>query len=121
MTSSPRLRRRLALASALVAAGAVTGGAVAAGAATAVPSPSGAATASGTAGPAASERQHRKAQRRPGPAPDGSGRAAAPTSPAFLCDPALSHGEDVSAYARSLPKGPGRGRLISVAARSDCD
>jgi hypothetical protein len=49
-------------------------------------------------------------------------RASAPAvaGPAFVCDPARSHGENVSAYARSLPKGPGRGRLVSQAARSDC-
>jgi len=58
----------------------------------------------------------RQAARGAGTAP----RGAPPTGPAFVCDPALSHGQNVSAYARSLPKGPGRGRLVSQAARSDC-
>lgn len=38
----------------------------------------------------------------------------------FTCDPANNHGQNVSAYARSLPKGPGRGAAVSEAARSDC-
>ena len=36
------------------------------------------------------------------------------------CDPDLNHGQNVSAYARSLPKGPGRGRQVSQFARSAC-
>ena len=47
-------------------------------------------------------------------------RKAAAAGPEFVCDPTLNHGQNVSAYARSLPKGPGRGRLVSQAARSDC-
>lgn len=31
-----------------------------------------------------------------------------------------THGQNVSAYARSLPEGPGRGRLLSAAARTEC-
>lgn len=38
----------------------------------------------------------------------------------FTCDPSKNHGQNVSAYARSLPKGPGRGALVSQAAKSDC-
>lgn len=38
----------------------------------------------------------------------------------FSCDPSLNHGQNVSAYARSLPKGPGRGQQVSAAAQSDC-
>lgn len=42
-----------------------------------------------------------------------------PTVP-FTCDPTKSHGENVSAYVHSLPKGPGRGRQVSEVAKSDC-
>ena len=42
-----------------------------------------------------------------------------PLKPA-VCDPTLNHGQNVSAYARSLPPGPGRGRLVSQFAQSDC-
>ena len=38
----------------------------------------------------------------------------------FTCDPSKSHGENVSAYVHSLPQGPGRGRLVSEVAQSDC-
>ena len=131
MTSFP-VRPRVALAGGLALAGLLTGGAVAA----ADPSPSGAATADPSAsaeqqqqqGKAEQQRrkaerkaeqQRRKAERPPGRATDRS-RAPAVTDPAFVCDPALSHGQNVSAYARSLPKGPGRGRLVSAAARTDC-
>ncbi len=115
--------RRLGIAAGLVAA-VLTGSVVAAAAATPPPSPSGQGTAgtpadgADTAETAADKaartaaRDARKAAR--------SARKAAPTGPAFVCDPALSHGQNVSAYARSLPKGPGRGRLVSQAARSDC-
>jgi ATPase subunit of ABC transporter with duplicated ATPase domains len=65
------------------------------------------------------QRQQRKAERLPGPAADRP-PAPAVTGPAFVCDPARGHGQNVSAFARSLPKGPGRGRLVSQAARSDC-
>ena len=135
MTSFP-LRPRVGFAGALVAAGLLTG-AVAAGAATADPPASGPPAAEPSAEheqradqrERKAERQERKAERkaeqqrrkdgrRPGPA-DRPG-APAVTGPAFVCDPALSHGQNVSAYARSLPKGPGRGRLVSQAARSDC-
>ena len=63
----------------------------------------------------------RRAERPSGPAStSGPGAGPIPSGPAFVCDPALTHGQNVSAYARSLPKGPGRGRLVSAAARSDC-
>ena len=38
----------------------------------------------------------------------------------FTCDPTKNHGQNVSAYVHSLPKGPGRGELVSAAAQSDC-
>ena len=38
----------------------------------------------------------------------------------FVCDPTRNHGQNVSAYVHSLPKGKGRGALVSSAARSDC-
>lgn len=38
----------------------------------------------------------------------------------FTCDPSKNHGQNVSAYVHSLPKGPGRGQLVSQAAKSDC-
>ncbi len=38
----------------------------------------------------------------------------------FTCDETKNHGQNVSAYARSLPKGPGRGEKISAVAQSDC-
>jgi hypothetical protein len=38
----------------------------------------------------------------------------------FTCDETQNHGQNVSAYARSLPKGPGRGEKISAVAQSDC-
>jgi len=49
-------------------------------------------------------------------------RAVAPVAPvvAFSCDPSKNHGQNVSAYARSLPKGAGRGALVSEVAKSDC-
>ena len=127
MTSTAR--RRLAVAGLLVA-GLLAGGAVAAGAATPGPSPS-----AERSGPAADEertaerdaakaaRRAAKADRRAAKAERKAERKAGrttPTGPAFVCDPTLNHGQNVSAYARSLPKGPGRGRLVSQAARSDC-
>ena len=38
----------------------------------------------------------------------------------FTCDDSLNHGQNVSAYAKSLPKGPGRGEKVSAVAQSDC-
>ena len=38
----------------------------------------------------------------------------------FTCDPSKNHGQNVSAYVHSLPQGPGRGKLVSQAAQSDC-
>ena len=38
----------------------------------------------------------------------------------FVCDDTKNHGQNVSAFARSLPKGPGRGQLVSAVAKSDC-
>ncbi len=45
--------------------------------------------------------------------------AQAPAAP-FVCDPTKTHGQNISAYVHSLPKGPGRGALVSQAAKSDC-
>ena len=36
------------------------------------------------------------------------------------CDEARTHGEYVSSVARSTPSGPGKGAVVSAAARSDC-
>ena len=117
---SSRARRRRRLAAVLVAAGVLASGAVAAVAAT--PGPSAPSVVEQTRDEGAAEREQRaersaeREHRRSG----GSARPPAPSGPEFVCDPALSHGQNVSAYARSLPKGPGRGRLVSQAARSDC-
>ena len=46
--------------------------------------------------------------------------APAPTTVVFTCDPTKNHGQNVSAYVHSLPKGPGRGELVSQVAQSDC-
>ena len=54
-----------------------------------------------------------------GPGRGRGPKARVPAVP-FRCDPSKSHGENISAYVHSLPKGPGRGRLVSAAARSDC-
>jgi hypothetical protein len=43
----------------------------------------------------------------------------APAVP-FVCDPSKTHGQNISAYVHSLPTGPGRGALVSQAAKSDC-
>ena len=44
-----------------------------------------------------------------------------PSLPAdFVCDDSKNHGQNVSAYAKSLPKGPGRGEKVSAVAQSDC-
>lgn len=51
-------------------------------------------------------------------ATSGKKEAVAPVP--FTCDPTKSHGENVSAYVHSLPKGPGRGRAVSEVAKSDC-
>ena len=48
-----------------------------------------------------------------------SGKSPAPTV-TFSCDPSKNHGQNVSAYAKSLPKGPGRGQQVSQVAKSDC-
>lgn len=46
---------------------------------------------------------------------------ARPPLPAdFTCDESQNHGQNVSTYARSLPKGPGRGEQVSAVAQSDC-
>jgi hypothetical protein len=112
-------RRRLALAGVLVALGVLGGGAVAAGASTPSPAATSDDAAEGRAQTPADKAERKasdKAERKAAKA----ARRAHPAGPAFVCDPALSHGQNVSAYARSLPKGPGRGRLVSQAARSDC-
>ncbi len=49
-----------------------------------------------------------------------AGKKEAVTAVPFTCDPTKSHGENVSAYVHSLPQGPGRGRLVSEVAKSDC-
>jgi hypothetical protein len=84
------------------------------------------------AGAAAAEAQRtaeqaaRKAQRKADQKARKAGGAADPGRPAavpevaFTCDPTKSHGQNVSAYARSLALGPGRGRQVSQVARSDC-
>jgi len=36
------------------------------------------------------------------------------------CDDAVNHGEYVSSVARTTPSGPGKGAIVSSAARSDC-
>ncbi len=112
---TPSARRRLAVAG-LAVLGVVAGGAVAAGAATPSPAPSAERPSPAADDERTAQRDAAKAARRAAKAE----RRQAPTGPAFVCDPALSHGQNVSAYARSLPKGPGRGRLVSQAARSDC-
>ena len=38
----------------------------------------------------------------------------------FVCDETKNHGQNVSAYAKSLEKGPGRGAKVSAVAQSDC-
>ena len=38
----------------------------------------------------------------------------------FTCDDTKNHGQNVSAYAKGLPKGPGRGEKVSAVAQSDC-
>jgi hypothetical protein len=120
-------RRRLALAGVLVALGVLGGGAVAAGASTPSPAATSDDAAEGRAQTPADKAERKASDRAERKASDEAERKAAkaarrahPTGPAFVCDPALSHGQNVSAYARSLPKGPGRGRLVSQAARSDC-
>ena len=124
--SSTPTRRRLAIESTLVAVGVLGSGAVAAVAATPSPSPSASPQRTAEQAERTAERKaERKAEQARRKADRRSGGAAKPargpvTGPAFVCDPALSHGQNVSAYARSLPKGPGRGRLVSQAARSDC-
>jgi type II secretory pathway pseudopilin PulG len=65
------------------------------------------------------ERKAEQAARKAGRTADQSRPPAVPEV-AFTCDPAKTHGQNVSAYARSLPQGPGRGRQVSQAARSDC-
>lgn len=38
----------------------------------------------------------------------------------FVCDPTKNHGQNLSAYGKTLAKGPGRGQQIAAAAKSDC-
>lgn len=38
----------------------------------------------------------------------------------FACDDSKNHGQNVSSYVHTLPKGPGRGALVSAVAKSDC-
>jgi hypothetical protein len=47
---------------------------------------------------------------------NGQGRDIEPVA----CDEARTHGEYVSSVARSTPGGPGKGAVVSEAARSDC-
>ncbi|MBW3640242.1 MAG: hypothetical protein KY451_10395 [Actinobacteria bacterium] len=47
-------------------------------------------------------------------------RKQAATVVPFVCDPSKTHGQNISAYVHSLPKRPGRGALVSQAAKSDC-
>ena len=47
--------------------------------------------------------------------------AKTPVTPVtFTCDATKNHGQNVSAYGKTVAKGPGRGRQISAAAKSDC-
>ena len=48
------------------------------------------------------------------------GRVRPPLPADFVCDDSKNHGQNVSAYAKSLPKGPGRGEKVSAVAQSDC-
>src|SRR5687768_4039822 len=41
-------------------------------------------------------------------------KAPRPLPSDFTCKPELNHGQNVSAYAKSLPKGPGRGEKVSA-------
>ena len=38
----------------------------------------------------------------------------------FTCDDTKNHGQNVSAYVKTLPQGPGRGEKVSAVAQSDC-
>lgn len=50
-----------------------------------------------------------------GPKP-GQGRDAEP----LACEDARNHGQYVSSIARSTPPGPGKGAIVSAAAKADC-
>lgn len=50
---------------------------------------------------------------------DGAGTSARDVAPVD-CEDARTHGEYVSSVARSTPGGPGKGAIVSAAARSDC-
>lgn len=52
--------------------------------------------------------------------PEEPGKVRPPLPEDFTCDDSLNHGQNVSAYARSLEKGPGRGEKVSAVAQSDC-
>jgi len=109
----------LVAATAVVTAGAVGGGAVAVRAVTSESASVRADVATPTVG-LGQRGDARGAERRSDTATAVlTGDPAAP-APAAGCDPNLSHGQNVSAYARSLPKGPGRGALVSAFAQSDC-
>ena len=107
---------------ALVVATALATTALVGGGTVVLQSVSSAAAASDTASPETPGSNGRGAERRSDKAQAaGSGKkkdrvAAVP----FTCDPSKSHGQNVSAYVHSLPKGPGRGRLVSEVASSDC-
>ena len=51
--------------------------------------------------------------------PDKGPKEPVPTV-VFTCDPDKNHGQNVSTFAKSLEKGPGRGEQISAVAQSDC-
>lgn len=51
--------------------------------------------------------------------PDKGPKEPVPTV-AFTCDPDKNHGQNVSAFVKSLEKGPGRGEQVSAVAQSDC-
>lgn len=105
------------LVGAVVLATAVGGGTVAwATAGTPSPTPS---VSVSTSAPPAAEQEDGAAGKGKGKG-KGAGRPAPVPQVAFTCDPSKNHGQNVSAYVHSLPKGPGRGRQVSAVAKSDC-
>ena len=50
----------------------------------------------------------------------GEEKVRPPLPEDFVCDETKNHGQNVSAYAKSLEKGPGRGEKVSAVAQSDC-
>lgn len=84
---------------------------------------SSAAVPAGTAKPdtgAADQGKAQGEQRRSDTVKAAKARRAGALAAPFVCDPSKTHGENVSAYVHTLPKGPGRGALVSAVAQSDC-